>query len=379
MKFNKNIIYVILVIALFFTSCDRYYNPGLNVKTIKEDTTSGVVNESDLLIKFINNSGDYINSKGVPNMVSAEDVRENINNYFVVDIRSHENYIAGHINGAVNVQTDSIIKYFDTKISPIIYDKVVIACYSGQSASYVTSILRLLGYNNVYAMKYGMGAWNRTLDHWSKRVSNKYANKLEVTDNPKGKIMPYPELKTGKHCGAEILEARAKTVLSTPFYNLVINADRAFSDTSFYIINYWPKEKYLKGHIPGAIQYTPKHDLNDTTFLKTLPTNKKILVYCYTGQNAAFTIAYLRLLGYNAFTIGFGANSFMHDVLVSREHWHGFKAADKLNDFPLVKGENPTDKKFEKQIKNANNASSGGAPKKPIIKHKKKEVEGGCG
>jgi len=377
MKTKNIILSVFIITALFFTSCERYYNPGQNIKIVQEDTINN--NEIKTLLKYINNSGDYINTRGVPNMVSADDVYDNLSSYYIIDIRSKEEYIAGHINGAVNVKTSEIIDFLNKNVSPSVYDKLVIACHTGQTASYVTSILRLLGYNNVYAMKYGMGAWNRKLDKWSNGVSNKYANKLEIKDNPKSKIMPYPQIKTGKSCGAEILEARARTVLNTPFGKLKVNADRAFTDSSFYIVNYWPKDKYLKGHIPGAIQYTPKHDLNDSTFLNTLPTDKKILVYCFTGQNSAFAVAYLRLLGYNAFTLGFGANSFMHDVLVSREHWHGFKASDKLNDFPLIEGDKPTDKKFETAVP-ANNGNAGTSkPKKKVKRHKKKEVEGGCG
>ncbi len=376
MKYKNIIILLTVIITVFLTSCERYYNPGLNVKTLNEDTIN--LSEIDALLNFLKNSGDYINSKGIPNMISAEDVNENLSNYFIIDTRLHDDYVAGHIPGAVNVQIADLIDYLDKYVSPIIYDKIVIACYSGQSSSYATSILRMLGYNNVYALKYGMGSWNRIFDDWSKNVSNKFANKLETKDNPKGKPMPYPEIKTGKHCGAEILDARARTVLNTPFYKLIIHADRAFSDSNFYVINYWTKDKYLKGHIPGAIQYTPRHDLSDTTFLNTLPNDKKILVYGFTGQTSAFVVAYLRLLGYNAFTVGFGANSFMHDVLVSREHWNGFKAADKLHDYSLVKGENPTDKKFENKINQANQGEQK-KPKKKIKKHKKKEVEGGCG
>jgi len=377
MKTKNIILSVFIITALFFTSCERYYNPGLNIKIVQEDTINN--NEIKTLLKYINNSGDYINTKGVPNMVSADDVFENLSSYYVIDIRSKDEYVAGHINGAVNVKTTEIIDFLDEYVSPSVYDKLIIACHSGQTASYVTSILRLLGYNNVYAMKYGMGAWNRKLDKWSNGVSNKYANKLETKDNPKGKVMPYPQIKTGEGCGAEILEARARTVLNTPFGKLKVNADRAFSDSSFYIVNYWPKDKYEKGHIPGAVQYTPKHDLNDTTFLNTLPTDKKILVYCFTGQNAAFIVAYLRLLGYNAFTLGFGANSFMHSDLVAREHWHGFKAAEKLNDFPLVEGDKPTDKKFENAVPENNGNAGAAKPKKKVKRHKKKEVEGGCG
>ena len=321
---KKQFIYIAILLVLGFTSCERYYNPGLNIKTLTEDTLN-VGTEFEVLTRFLHNSGEYINSRGIPNMVSAEDVNENLSSYFILDIRSHQEYVDGHIPGAVNVQASEIIDYLANNVSAAEYDKLIIACHSGQSASYVTSVLRLIGYDNVYAMKYGMGAWNRTLDKWSGGVSNKYANQLETQNNPKAKKTPYPVLKTGENCGAEVLAARAKTVLNTPFHNLKVSSDRAFSDSSFYIVNYWPEEKYLKGHIPGAVQYTPKKSLTIATSLSTLPSDKKILVYCFTGQNAAFVVAYLRLLGYNAYTLAFGANGFMHDVLTSRENWHGFK------------------------------------------------------
>ncbi len=375
---KKQFIYIAALLVLGLTSCDRYYNPGLNIKTVPEDTVN-VGTEFEVLTRFLQNSGEYINSKGVPNMVSAEDVNENLAAYFILDIRNPQEYVDGHINGAVNIQASEIIDYLDKNIAAGEYDKLVIVCYSGQSASYVTSILRLIGYDNAYVMKYGMGAWNRTLDKWSGGVSNKYENQLETTNNPKAKPTAYPVLNTGMPCGAEVLAARAKTVLNTPFHKIKIKADRAFSDSAFYIVNYWPEDKYLKGHIPGSVQYTPKKDLTIGTALKTLPSDKKILVYGFTGQNAAFTIAYLRLLGYNAYTLDFGANAFMHNVLVSRDNWHGFKATEKLNDFALVKGKNPTDKKFEETVAKSSNASSAGTSKKKVKKRKKKEVEGGCG
>ena len=373
MKYKNIILPFIIITAIFSSSCERYYNPGLNIRIVKEDTVR--IPEIEALLKYLGNSGDYINSKGVPNMVSVEDVYENLGNYYLVDLRSHKDYVKGHINGAVNIRTEEIIDYLEDYVSPSSYEKIIVICYTGQSASYVTGILRLMGYSNSYAMKYGMSAWNRTLDQWSSNISNKYANKLETKFNYKGKRTEFPQINTGAICGAEILESRAKTVLNTPFDRLKIDADRAFSDTSFFILNYWPQEKYERGHIPGAYQYTPKEDLKESAFLSTLPNDKKILVYCYTGQNAAFTIAYLRLLGYNAFTLDFGANSFMHTVLTTRKNWHGFVASSKLNDFPLITGEEPTDKKIN--VANTNGEKS--KQKKKIIKRAKKEVEGGCG
>lgn len=363
---------------MILSSCTNTYNPGLNIKTISEDTVA-TESEYEILMRFIPNAGDYINSKAVPSMVSAEDVYENLNKYLVIDLRSASKYKEGHINGAVNVIPSELLDYLDEKVAASTYDKLVLACTSGQTASYVTGVLRLIGYSNAYAMKYGMGSWNRTFDKWSLSVSNKYANQLETKDNPKAKVSANPVLETGHTCGAEILESRARTLLNTPFKKLMIKADRAFSDNGFYIMNYWPVSKYEKGHIPGAVQYTPKKDLKADKFLNTIPSDKKVLVYCFTGQHSAFTVAYLRMLGYNAYTLGFGANSFMHTTMVSKSGWHGFKASEKLHDFPLITGPNPTNKAFEKSINTVASKPVPEKAKKKVVKRKKKEVEGGCG
>ncbi len=368
---NKYFI-IILVIVISLTSCEQYYNPGLNIKTVQEDTIN--IPEIDALLKYINNSGDYINSQNVPNIIEAIDIYDNLESNYIIDIRTHEEYVDGHINGAINVKPSEIIDFLDKNVSPSEYKRLVITCHTGQSSAYVVGILRLMGYNNAFSLKYGMGAWNKSLDKWSENISNKFANNLDTVVYKKEKSTNYPQIKTGKQCGAEILEARARTLLNTPFSNLKISAERAFSDTSFYIINYFPIEKYKKGHMPNSAQYTPKEDLKTSTFLNTLPTNKKILVYCFTGQNSAFVVAYLRLLGYNAFTLGFGANSFMNSTLVSREGWSGFVAKDALNDFPLIKGESPTDKQINVGTKQEVKPTA-----KKIVKKEKKSVSGGCG
>ena len=57
------------------------------------------------------------------------------------------------------------------------------------------------------------------------------------------------------------------------------------------------------GHIPGAIQYTPKESLMLEEDLKTLPIDKQIVVYEYAGMTSAFVVAYLRVLGYDAKSI----------------------------------------------------------------------------
>ncbi len=68
------------------------------------------------------------------------------------------------------------------------------------------------------------------------------------------------------------------------------------------------------------------------TFLNTLPTNKKIAVYCYTGQTSAHVAAYLRVLGYDAKSILFGVNGMAHDTMPGTV----FDAATEVHDYTLA-------------------------------------------
>ena len=374
MKIIKYIIFSILLSLLIFSSCTNSYSPGKDISIVPEDTIT--VPETEALLRFINNSGDYINSKASPSLVNAEDVFNNLGSYLVIDIRSGEDYTKGHINGAINKGMSEIIDYLNQEVAASVYDKLVVVCTNGQSSAYTASVLRLIGYSNVYSLSFGMSSWNKSLDKWTPNLSSYYIGKLEQKTNPVEGMHVYPQLNTGKRCGAEILQARGKTLLNTPFRNLKISADRVFKEyNDFYIVNIWPKDRYDVGHIPGAYQYTPYQDINSNTLLNTIPSDKKILVYGYTGQSSAFMTAYLRLLGYNAFTLPFGANSFMYNTLKLRS-WHAFSTTDKINDFPLVKGSKPSNDSLKKKINSTQQREK--EAKKPIIKRKKKEVEGGC-
>jgi rhodanese-related sulfurtransferase len=44
----------------------------------------------------------------------------------------------------------------------------------------------------------------------------------------------------------------------------------------------------------------------ELNFEAQLPTDKTIIVYCYTGQTASQTTAILRLLGYDAYNLSGG-------------------------------------------------------------------------
>ena len=91
-------------------------------------------------------------------VVSAADflkMVENKENICVLDIRSAEDYAAGHIQGAINVPYGMDIAEALDKIPDDV--EVLVYCYSGQTASQTTAALRVKGYR-AYNLSGGMGA-----------------------------------------------------------------------------------------------------------------------------------------------------------------------------------------------------------------------------
>jgi rhodanese-related sulfurtransferase len=121
---------------------------------------------------------------------------------------------------------------------------------------------------------------------------------------------------------------------------ILITADEVFSDPKkFYIINLDRKDKYEDGHIPGSVRYKPEGTLGYTEEMASIPTDKPVVVYCGTGHNSGFATAYLRLFGYDARTLKYGNNGFMHDKMIKQRtllSWLPFTTED-VNNFEVVK------------------------------------------
>lgn len=302
-----------------------------------------VGNETSLLLKDLKENGDYVNSKVFPSLIKASIVSESLGkNILVVDIRSSKQYSEGHIKGAVNKKFEELPSYFETGIKPFKFDKIIMVCEDGQLSSYTTSLLRLMGYGNVYSMRWGMSAWNNKYakEGWLKGVSGKYEANLESKVNERPALVGLPELKTGLSTGNEIGASRFRKIFEEGTGNIFITADEVFSNPQkYYIINLDRKDKYEDGHIPGAVRYKPEGTLGFTTEMASIPADKPIVVYCGTGHNSGFATAYLRLFGYDARTLRYGNNSFMYDKMIKQRtalSWLPFTSED-VNNFEVVK------------------------------------------
>lgn len=309
---NKKLLWIlnILILAILVTGCQ------------KEDE----IDESEVLAAYLESSTsplgkDFVNSD-LPTIMSAEELNTlNVTNQvYIIDLRSAADFATGHIKNAHNVALADIVTHMGT-VNEANYTKIAIVCYTGQTAGYAASLLRLLGHSKVFSLKWGMCSWHADFaSRWNNAISNTYATQFVATNTDKGANGAMPVLTTGKTTGQEILEARVSALLSEGFTPATVTAATVFGNPSgYYIVNYWPTAQYTDpGHIPGAIQYTPKETLKLSADLKTLPTDKPVVVYCYTGQTSAFITAYLRLLGYDAKSLMFGANSMIYDIMVTK-------------------------------------------------------------
>jgi len=305
MRNYKFLVLFFLIPALMFWGCS--------------DSTSSNkdVNEYEVLVEYLEgDGGDFINTTYTA-IVGADHVKQNLGTagQYLIDIRGEADYNLGHVSGAVRVDFANLLTHVEALTSSP--DEIIIICYSGQTAAYGASLLRLMGHNNVYSMKFGMTSWNSAFDRWTSKCSNAYATQFETTSNAKGPAVEPPVIETGEKEGPAILRARVNELLAAGFGTVTISAATVFiNPANYYINNYWPNDQYLNpGHIPGAKNYLPKQDLKSSTYLNTLPTDQQIVSYCYTGQGSAFLTAYLRVLGYDAYSLTYGANSMIYDLM----------------------------------------------------------------
>lgn len=294
----------------------------------KDEDPAPVVNESEVLAGYLESTNsplgkDYVNTD-MPSIMAASEVKtlNQTNQVYIIDIRSATDFATGHIQNAHNVALADLLTHVKTvDLTP--YTKVAIVCYTGQTAGFGACLLRLMGYEKVFSMKWGMCSWNADFaTSWQNAVANgnAYATQFTATPTNKGPLGGMPVLSTGKTTGQEILEARVAALLAEGYTPAKIDNKTMFDNlANYYIINYWPADQYADpGHVPGAMQYTPKASIKLAVDLKTLPTNKPIIAYCYTGQTSSFLAAYLRLLGYDAKSLLFGTNGMIYNIMVDK-------------------------------------------------------------
>ncbi len=280
---------------------------------------------------------EYVNSTDCPGTMSSSTLETELAAWQVIDVRDLEDFQAGHIPGAVHATLPTLLDVVDAQGWPM-DEPICVTCYTGQSAGHAKIALELLGYDNVKTLSFGMSAWNSIqCDSWSSQVGDQLGTFEVTNNNPSLTEVGFPSLDGN-------LESRVRATLAAGFkaksFSVILD-----NLENYFIINYFGELDYLgqgsvgvPGHIPGAYQFSPRQSLALDAMLDTLPTDgTEIIVYCWTGQHSSQVTFFLNMLGYNAYSLKFGANQLFHSDLDDND-WD----TDAVYDYDLASGFTPS-------------------------------------
>ncbi len=252
----------------------------------------------------------------------VEDATSKIPGYTIFDIRSAADFATNHISGAKNVVLKDVITTTET-LALAKDAKILVVCYTGQTAGQAVMALRLLGYKNAQVLKWGMAGWNATFQGpWASNsgfvtpangdLAVGSANWV-TTAAPATGSFAEPSFTSTSTDGAAILRERVQAVLNAGFATSDGSAVLA-APASYSIVNYWAAADYTTlGHFSGAANMPVISLAND--LVKGFDPSKETLVYCWTGQTSSMATFWLNVLGYKTKGIGFGTNRMIYSAM----------------------------------------------------------------
>lgn len=215
---------------------------------------------------------------------------ENPDAIFWVDLRSPEDYAAGHITGAVNIPYAKVGEHLE--VLPM-NKQIVFQCYSGQTSAQVTSVATMLGFNAVSfrsGMKFG----------WAPLELGEDTLEMEANELPEAKTPELDEKGQILWDAAKDYFVEGENYIISPEDLKAIVEENPDAVT---VLSIRTAEDYAKGHVPTAI-HIPFKEVGAN--IDTIPMNRPVYVYCYTGQTAGITIGAMRMMGYNAISLNRG-------------------------------------------------------------------------
>jgi rhodanese-related sulfurtransferase len=213
----------------------------------------------------------------------------------VIDIRRPDDYAQGHIKGAVNMPWGTPAMYEMLPYIPT--DKpVFINCYSGQTAGQAVALLNIAG---IPARSINLG-WNFGLS----KVEG-MQQYVETTENTLPATMQTEIPDVIMEAYQEYYEKTAEAA-GTPFASNIVSEENAKAildagDEDVLFVSVRRPEHYAEAHIEGAVNVPFGKGMQEN--FASLPADKKLIVYCYTGQTAGQVVAGLRMLGYDAVSL----------------------------------------------------------------------------
>jgi rhodanese-related sulfurtransferase len=308
--------------------------PVFLLTSCKEDSTDPAVSDFEALAQYMNQNDLDLSSilDGWVKAATALNVDENdysVPGFYILDIRSEEDFNAGHIKNAVNTPLVDILEAAEGAGDL----PILVVCYTGQTAARGTAALRMMG-KEAYSMKWGMSGWNANLaGKWNDNAGDISSPNWLRDGDPTAHTTTYkdPDFTTGETDGAAMLEARVRYMLTKPW--TISNELVLGNPENYFVNNYWSLTSWDEfGHVSGA--YRINEDLG-ISGLNYFDPDAEIVIYCYTGQTSGMVTAWMDVLGYNTKSMMFGANAIVHSELVNsdvkKKSWHGEGAGSECN------------------------------------------------
>ncbi|OEH85411.1 hypothetical protein BHU72_04795 [Desulfuribacillus stibiiarsenatis] len=235
-------------------------------------------------------------------MIAAKDASEKIaaGNIFVLDVRSAEDFEKGHIAGAFNVSF--VGGELATLLDRLPQDKeIYVLCYSGQQANQVNAALNVAGFNSK-AITGGAGSWTKA----ELTLPETGANPLSAAPAASEPTTDADKLAWEK------VEGYLGSVISAETSNFIapakLHEELTASADKYYVVDIRvPKaDNYDQGHIEGSHFYSWE-DMEKK--MAEFPMDKKIVVGCWSGNNAGQAVALLRMNGYDAHLLTSGIDN----------------------------------------------------------------------
>ena len=336
-KLSLFLIGLLLIPALFLTSCDRGddITEGGAVTYEKFDVLKDYMVDNGYDLPTIDTSVD--GKKFVVGAPAEADLETFLNTYYIIDIRSADTYSKGHIKGAKNVAFADILT--EGANADAAGKPALVVCYTGQTACYATSLMRMYGYKNTQALKWGMSGWNSTTaDKWNNGIGNIAQDNSNWSNSSAPATIKFSDPDFGKTTdddGMAFLHERVETVIADGF-KTASGADVLATPSNYFINNYFSEADYTAyGHIANAYRINPL-TLADGQYQNIDPASTtKVVTYCYTGQTSAVVTAWLRVLGYDAYSLTYGMNGLYNDNPAWGTSANRWKASNS-KDLPLV-------------------------------------------
>lgn len=317
MKNKVKIILVFLIPFFLFSSCKK--DPIKSESTILTEYMAS--NDLDL-----NNILDGWITAGPKINIDTSDY--SVADFYVIDLRGAADYEAGHIKDAHNTTLGNIIDEAEKANGK----KILVICYTGQTAARGTSALRMLGYNAA-CLKWGMAGWHEDFaGKWDSNAKDLNHENWVTTGEPKA-LSDYdlPKINTGKNDGREILKAQVQKMLTNTSWTIT-NDVVLPSPGDYFVNNKWSQDSWdAYGHIKDINRIDEDLLLGG---IKHLDASKTIVTYCYTGQTSAITNGWLEVLGYNCKSLLFGANGIVYTTVKDgkpTKSWKGAGSASENN------------------------------------------------